>query len=100
MEYRLSRIAALCGGKLLNRDLTICEVTVDSRNFTYGCWLGQGLSPEKALAEVGMVVEGLNVACVFDQFPRSDCPLLTRAANIAVHHEDLTRERFLSRLGY
>ena len=36
MEYRLSRIAALCGGKLLNRDLTICEVTVDSRNFTYG----------------------------------------------------------------
>ena len=47
-----------------------------------------------------MVVEGLNVARVFDQFPRSDCPLLTRAANIAVHHEDLTRERFLSRLGY
>ena len=47
-----------------------------------------------------MVVEGLNVAKVFDQFPRNDCPLLTRAANIAVHHENITRERFLSRLGY
>jgi glycerol-3-phosphate dehydrogenase (NAD(P)+) len=81
-------------------DLLATALSVHSRNFTYGCWLGQGLSPEKALAEVGMVVEGLNVARVFDQFPRSDCPLLTRAANIAVHHEDLTRERFLSRLGY
>ena len=81
-------------------DLLATALSVHSRNFTYGCWLGQGLSPEKALAEVGMVVEGLNVARVFDQFPRSDCPLLTRTANIAVHHEDLTRERFLSRLGY
>ena len=76
------------------------SLSVHSRNFRYGCWLGQGLSPEKALAEVDMVVEGLNVAKVFDQFPRNDCPLLTRAANIAVHHENITRERFLSRLGY
>ena len=81
-------------------DLLATALSVHSRNFRYGCWLGQGLSPEKALAEVDMVVEGLNVAKVFDQFPRSDCPLLTRAANIAVHHENITRERFLSRLGY
>ncbi len=81
-------------------DLLATALSVHSRNFRYGRWLGQGLSPEKALAEVDMVVEGLNVARVFDQFPRDDCPLLTRAAHIAVHHENITRESFLTRLGY
>lgn len=81
-------------------DLLATALSVHSRNFRYGRWLGQGLSPEKALAQVDMVVEGLNVARVFDQFPREDCPLLTRAAHIAVHHENLTRESFLMRLGY
>ena len=81
-------------------DLLATALSVHSRNFRYGRWLGQGLSPEKALAQVDMVVEGLNVARVFDQFPREDCPLLTRAANIAVRHENITRESFLARLGY
>ncbi len=81
-------------------DLLATALSSHSRNFRYGCWLGQGLSPEKALAEVDMVVEGLNVARVFDEFPRSDCPLLTRAAHIAVHHKNITRENFLARLGY
>lgn len=81
-------------------DLLATALSAHSRNFRYGRWLGQGLSPERALAEVDMVVEGLNVARTFDRFPRDDCPLLTRAARIAVHHENLTRESFLSRLGY
>lgn len=81
-------------------DLLATSLSAHSRNFRYGRWLGQGLSPENALEQVDMVVEGLNVARVFDQFPREDCPLLTRAARIAVHHENLTRESFLSRLGY
>lgn len=81
-------------------DLLATALSAHSRNFRYGRWLGQGLSPEKALAQVDMVVEGLGVAHVFDEFPRTDCPLLTRAAHIVVHHENLTRESFLLRLGY
>lgn len=36
MRYRLSQIAAICGGQLIGGDRTVEEVTVDSRNYTYG----------------------------------------------------------------
>lgn len=36
MKYTLSQIAALCSGQLLGADRTVEEVTVDSRNYTYG----------------------------------------------------------------
>lgn len=36
MKYKLSQIAALCGGQLVGADRTVEEVTVDSRNYTYG----------------------------------------------------------------
>ncbi|MBQ5678954.1 MAG: alanine racemase [Rikenellaceae bacterium] len=36
MKYTLSQIATLCGGQLIGADRTVEEVTVDSRNYTYG----------------------------------------------------------------
>ena len=36
MKYRLSQIAAICGGQLIGADRTVEEITVDSRNYTYG----------------------------------------------------------------
>lgn len=36
MKYTLSQIATLCSGQLIGTDRTVEEVTVDSRNYTYG----------------------------------------------------------------
>lgn len=36
MKYTLSQIATLCSGQLIGADRTVEEVTVDSRNYTYG----------------------------------------------------------------
>lgn len=36
MKYTLNQIALLCGGRLIGEDRTVEEVTVDSRNYTYG----------------------------------------------------------------
>lgn len=36
MKYTLSQIATLCGGQLIGADRTVEEITVDSRNYTYG----------------------------------------------------------------
>ncbi len=36
MRYTLSQIATICGGRVVGTDRTVEEVTVDSRNYTYG----------------------------------------------------------------
>ncbi|MBQ9147885.1 MAG: alanine racemase [Rikenellaceae bacterium] len=36
MKYTLSQIATLCCGQLIGTDRTVEEITVDSRNYTYG----------------------------------------------------------------
>lgn len=36
MKYTLNQIATICGGRLIGTDRTVEEVTVDSRNYTYG----------------------------------------------------------------
>ena len=36
MKYTLNQIATICGGRLIGEDRTVEEVTVDSRNYTYG----------------------------------------------------------------
>lgn len=36
MKYALNQIASLCGGRLIGEDRTVEEITVDSRNYTYG----------------------------------------------------------------
>ena len=36
MRYRLSEIAAMCGGVLLGQDVEVCDVVTDSRSSAFG----------------------------------------------------------------
>ena len=41
-------------------DLIVTALSVHSRNYTAGTYIGQGLSADEAIEKVGMVVEGIN----------------------------------------
>ncbi|MCI6306408.1 MAG: NAD(P)H-dependent glycerol-3-phosphate dehydrogenase [Oscillospiraceae bacterium] len=63
----ISRLAPVCGGSAGTiaglagiGDLIVTCTSVHSRNFRAGVLMGQGKTSEQAVAEVGMVVEGLN----------------------------------------
>ena len=63
----ISRLAPVCGGSSGTiaglagiGDLIVTCTSVHSRNFRAGVLMGQGKTSEQAVAEVGMVVEGLN----------------------------------------
>ena len=63
----ISRPAPVCGGSAGTiaglagiGDLIVTCTSVHSRNFRAGVLMGQGKASEQAVAEVGMVVEGLN----------------------------------------
>lgn len=63
----ISRLAPVCGGSAGTiaglagiGDLIVTCTSVHSRNFRAGVLMGQGKTGEQAVAEVGMVVEGLN----------------------------------------
>ncbi len=63
----ISRLAPVCGGSAGTiaglagiGDLIVTCTSVHSRNFRAGMLMGQGKTSEQAVAEVGMVVEGLN----------------------------------------
>lgn len=63
----ISRLAPVCGGSAGTiaglagiGDLIVTCTSVHSRNFRAGVLMGQGKASEQAVAEVGMVVEGLN----------------------------------------
>ena len=63
----ISRLAPVCGGSAGTTaglagigDLIVTCTSVHSRNFRAGVLMGQGKTSEQAVAEVGMVVEGLN----------------------------------------
>ena len=63
----ISRLAPVCGGSAGTiaglagiGDLIVTCSSVRSRNFRAGVLMGQGKTSEQAVAEVGMVVEGLN----------------------------------------
>ena len=63
----ISRLAPVCGGSAGTiaglagiGDLIVTFTSVHSRNFRAGVLMGQGKTSEQAVAEVGMVVEGLN----------------------------------------
>ena len=63
----ISRLAPVCGGSAGTiaglagiGDLIVTCTSVHSRNFRAGALMGQGKTSEQAVAEVGMVVEGLN----------------------------------------
>ena len=63
----ISRLAPVCGGSAGTiaglagiGDLFVSCTSVHSRNFRAGVLMGQGKTSEQAVAEVGMVVEGLN----------------------------------------
>ena len=63
----ISRLAPVCGGSAGTiaglagiGDLIVTCTSVHSRNFRAGVLMGQGKTSEQVVAEVGMVVEGLN----------------------------------------
>lgn len=63
----ISRLAPVCGGSAGTiaglagiGDLIVTCTSIHSRNFRAGVLMGQGKTSEQAVAEVGMVVEGLN----------------------------------------
>ena len=63
----ISRLAPVCGGSAGTiaglagiGDLIVTCTSVHSRNFRAGVLMGQGKTSEQAVAEVGMVVEGIN----------------------------------------
>ena len=63
----ISRLAPVCGGSSGTiaglagiGDLIVTCTSVHSRNFRAGVLMGRGKTSEQAVAEVGMVVEGLN----------------------------------------
>ena len=63
----ISRLAPVCGGSAGTiaglagiGDLVVTCTSVHSRNFLAGVLMGQGKTIEQAVADVGMVVEGLN----------------------------------------
>ena len=63
----ISRLAPVCGGSSGTiaglagiGDLIVTCTSVHSRNFRAGVLMGQGKTSEQAVAEVGMVVEGIN----------------------------------------
>ena len=63
----ISRLAPVCGGSAGTiaglagiGDLIVTCTSVHSRNFRAGVLMGRGKTSEQAVAEVGMVVEGLN----------------------------------------
>ena len=63
----ISRLAPVCGGSAGTiaglagiGDLIVTCTSVHSRNFRAGVLMGQGKTSEQAVAEVGMVGEGLN----------------------------------------
>ena len=63
----ISRLAPVCGGSAGTiaglagiGDLIVTCTSVHSRNFRAGVLMGQGKTSEQSVAEVGMVVEGLN----------------------------------------
>ena len=63
----ISRLSPVCGGSAGTiaglagiGDLIVTCTSVHSRNFRAGVLMGQGKTSEQAVAEVGMVVEGLN----------------------------------------
>lgn len=83
-------------------DLFATMFSPHSRNRRYGMLLGKGLKGPEALEQVGMVVEGLNVARVAAQRLHADMtPMSLALAQFIVNDDvDRSRTRFLACLGY
>lgn len=72
-------------------DLIVTATSVHSRNNRCGMLIGQGVQPEAAVKQVGMVVEGVNALPAAmqlrDQY-QVEMPIITAANSVVHHHAD------------
>lgn len=82
-------------------DLFATIFSPHSRNRRYGILLGKGLTENEALEQVGMVVEGVNVArVVLEKLDRRRSPICFGLAKyILSNYQNKCRQDFLSLLG-